>query len=90
MIARGKPKKNTTPYNAGDVIMFLRDIRKDNWLTSEREIVIPKNMPVSITKINNSHVWVKYKGEVHWLRTKLDRMILATESAKILFGEQNE
>jgi hypothetical protein len=89
MANRGKPKNNPTPYNAGDVIMFLRDIKKDNWASGIKEVVIPKNIPVTIDKINKSHVWVKYKGEVHWLRTQLDRMVPATEAAIVLFGDKN-
>jgi hypothetical protein len=88
-MARGKPKKNTTPYKEGDVVMFLRDIKKDDWRVGSKVIIIPKNVPVTIKQINNSHVWVLYKGETHWLRCIVERMIPATEAAIVLFGEKD-
>lgn len=88
-MGRGKPKKNETPYKEGDVIMFLKDIKKDDWRSGRRQVLIPKNVPVTIKQINNSHIWVAYKGETHWLRCILERMIPATEAAIVLFGEKD-
>lgn len=89
MANRGKPKNNPTPYKSGDVIMFLKDIKKDDWSTGTKVVVIPKNVPVTIDKINASHVWVKYKDQTYWLRMNLDRMVPATEAAIVLFGDKS-
>lgn len=93
---RGRPKNNPTSYKEGDVIMFLRDVKKDSygaggqaWTSlAEKKTVIPKNVPVTLKQINKSHVWVEYKGETHWLRFIADRMIPATEAAQVLFAEK--
>lgn len=85
-----KPNKNKTAYKKGDVIMFLRDIKKDRSLTcSKKEVLIPKNAPVTVKKISNHHIWVIYKGETYWLRCILERMAPATHAATVLFGENN-
>ncbi len=97
-MAKGRPKANNTTFKAGDVIMLLRDIKKDdygagngsawNW-SGTKVVAIPANVPVIVEKVNNSHVWLKYKGEVHWVRNIPGRMIPATEAAIVLFGENN-
>lgn len=96
-MSKGRPKANNTPYKAGDVILLLKDIKKDNWGSGGaaywaggvKETVIPANVPVVIEKVNNSHVWLKYKGEVHWVRNIPGRMMPATEAAIVLFGDKD-
>lgn len=83
-----RPKKNNTPFKEGDVITFVRDVQKDDWTNGSKRVVIPKNYPVIIKHINDSHIWVLHDGEIHWLRCIVDRMKHATEAAIVLFGEK--
>jgi hypothetical protein len=73
-------------FKPGDTVMFTSDIRSEP--QDGRKLKIPRMVPCTIERMNKHHIWVKYNGKTIWLRLKEDRMIPATESGIILFGDK--